>query len=179
MNRNEQKGNNPMAMLAVCMAALTMATCLAQTPPTNEYQEVLDFMKSPQGTNVTHKAQMLVRMSYATLVFSNELTHISTNSTIALPIRQLALEALQAYDNSATNSYQEIETFMTAWPFRDETPPPMTTNTILLMKRSLEISASASVHLQTFLSDTNVPSWYRNQTGQLYSNLIHHATHSP
>ena len=148
----------------------------AQNPLSDPFQEVLDFMNSPQGTVVTQKSQTLMVASFGMLAISNELVRVTSDDTIDLQTRQFAQEALLTHDRSSTNTYDEVLLFFTAWPFTNGTPPPMTTNTIQVMKRSLEIGASANVLLYNFLCDTNVPSWYREQTGILFTNLLNQTT---
>ena len=153
-----------------------MSSCFGLTPntSTNVAQEALDFMNSPQGTNVIHKAQMLMFASRGKIGISNELVRISNDGTISLPVRQSATQALQMYDSSATNSYQEIETFLLTLPFTGE--PPMTTDTIAVMKRSLEIGSSAVVQLQAMSSDTNLPAFYREKMNHFVTNMLQSAT---
>ena len=131
-------------------------------------------MKSPQGTNVNHKVQMLMFASRGKIGVSNELVRISNDNAIPLPIRQSATQALQTYDSSATNSYHEIESFLLTLPFTGE--PPMTTDTIVVMKRSLEIGSSAIVQLQIMSSDTNLPVFYREKMNQFVANMLQNAT---
>jgi len=175
MKRDESKESKLVTMLVVCFTLLS-SMGFAQGIPSSPAQEALDFMNSPQGTGVVNKAQMLIKTSYTKIAFSNELMRVSTNTTFALPIRQFALDALQTYDSSATNTYQEIEAFVQTWPFSTE-EPPMTMDTITVMKRGLEIGSSAYVHLQGFLSDTNIPALVRGDFARLTTNLFHHVTH--
>ena len=163
------------AIMLITSVAMLANTNFAQDSLPDSIQEILDYMNSPQGVVVTKKSQMLMGASLGVFTISNELVKISVDTTLALPVRQFAQEALLTYDHSATNSYEEIVGFFTTWPFKDETPPPMTTNTIQVMKRSLEIGSSANVHLYNFLCDTNIPSWYREQTGILYTNILQQA----
>ena len=151
--------------------ATARGVCFAQNVSTNVAQEALDFMRSPQGTGVTHKVQVLMFASRGKTGISNELVRVSNDNTISLPVRQSATEALQTYDRSATNSYQEIETFIQTLPFAGE--PPMTTDTIAVMKRSLEIGSSATVQLQAVLTDTNIPAFYREKLSQAVTNILH------
>jgi len=146
----------------------------SQNVSTNDALDALSFMNSPQGTGVVNKAQILLGASTAKFAFSNELVRISNNSAIALPVRQSATDALQTYDKSATNTYQEIEAFVKAWPFIEE-DPPMTTDTVVVYKRTLEIGSSAFFQLQGFLSDTNIPSFYRETVDKSFSNRFHKA----
>lgn len=179
MKRQRRKESEPVTALVVCMAVLAVAIGLAQNAATAGFEDVLGFLNSPQGAAAAKRAQMLVRTSYAKQAFSNELARISGDTSLASAIRLSATEALQTYDTSATNSYQEIEAFVEAWPFRDEASAaaPVTLVTVGVMKRSLEIGSSATVHLQAFLCDTNIPAFYRTQVELLYSNMLHRATH--
>ena len=149
-------------------------TGFAQNTSTNAAQEALDFMRSPQGTAIVHRVQILTFASFGKVSISNELVRVSTNATFSLPIRQFAAETLRTYDNSATNSYQEIESFIMALPFTEE--PPMTTNTIVILKRSLEIGSSAFTQLHSYQSDTNIPILYREYIGMTITNIINAAT---
>jgi len=175
MKRQERKENRSEIALIVCTALLAIKG-LSQSISTNDALDALSFMNSPHGTGVVNKAQMLIKTSHTKIVFSNELVRVSTDITIAPPVRQFALEALQTYDSSATNTYQEIEVFVQTWPFTTE-EPPMTTDTIVVMKRGLEVGSSAYVHLQGFLSDTNIPALVRGDFGRLATNLLHQAGH--
>jgi len=157
--------------LLVFGAAMLAHTGFAQNiPPTNALQESFAFLHSPQGTGTVNKVRILSRACLGKVGVSNELARVSTNVTHSLPIRQFAAEALQTYDRSATNSYQEIEAFVLTFPFTEE--PPMTTNTILVMKRSLEIGSSAFTQLYNVQSDTNIPSLYRESIGNTISNIL-------
>ena len=176
MKRRIRNENRREVMLVGCVVVLAMAISLAQNTPPNPAQETLDFINSPQGTGVVNKVQMLMKVSYAKVVFSNELVHASANTTLSPPVRQFALDALQTYDKSATNTYQEIEMYIATWPFLPDTEPAMTTDTILTLKRGIELGSSAFVQLQSVLSDTNIPALYREKMGQLASNLLYEAT---
>jgi len=173
-----KKGNGHMRKsvktLTAC-AVLLSYTGFAQNVSTNVAQEALDFMQSPQGTNVGHKVQILMFASRGKIGISNELVRVANDNAISLPIRQAATEALQTYDSSATNSFSEIETFIRTLPFTGE--PPMTTGTIAVMKRSLEIGSSATVQLHAVLSDTNIPSFYREKLNQVVTNMLQNAAH--
>ena len=103
---------------------------------------------------------------------SNELVRVSADNTIEISIRQFAMNALLTYDTSATNTYEEVVAFLNAWPFGDETPPPMTTDTIIVMKRGLEIGSSGFALLQSILNNTNYPVFYREQMSQIISNAV-------
>ena len=168
--KKHQRNNS--TILLIVSSAMLANMSFAQNPPTNAAQEALDFMNSPQGSNVVNKVQLLLSASLGKIGISNELERISADNNITPPIRQFAKEALLTYDNSATNTYDEVVAFLTAWPFKDETPPPMITNTILVMKRGLEIGSSGFVHLENILTNTNYPTFYREQTGQLVTNLV-------
>ena len=111
MKRQERKANRSEIALIVCTALLAIKG-LSQSISTNDALDALSFMSSPQGTGVVNKAQILLGASTAKIAFSNELVRISNNNVIALPVRQSATEALQTYDKSATNTYQEIEMFV-------------------------------------------------------------------
>jgi len=176
MRRDRQEKSKPVTALVISMAVLAKVVCFAQNQPPNPAQDALDFMNSPQGTNAANKAQLLIRVSAAKIAFSNELVRVSADTTLALPIRQSATDALQTYDKSATNTFQEIETYVATWPFTVQ-EPPMTTDTILVLKRGLEIGDSGLVHLKSFLCDTNLPSFYREKLSQVVTNMFHNATH--
>lgn len=175
MKMSKTEENKPIVILVIGVLAFVMAVCFAQNQPTNLAQETLDFMNSPQGTGVVKKVQFLVTASYGKIGVSNELVRVSTDITFAVPIRQFASEALQTYDKSATNTYEEIVAFFKAWTFAEE--PPMTTNTILVMKRSLEIGSSAFVQLQSLQSDTNIPALYRQYIGEAVTNILSGTAH--
>ena len=151
----------------------------AQTPPPNPAQESLDFLTSPQGTNVNNKVQILFATSLGKIAISNELERVSIDMNLALPVRQSAQEALLTYDSSGTNTFEEIMAFRIAWPFGEETPPPMTTDTIVVMKRGLEICYSGFVQLENILSNTNYPALYRKQWNQLLTNAVNHLIINP
>jgi len=158
----------------VLLANTMMFACIsfAQNPPTSPVQEALDFLNSPEGTNVNRKVHVLMSASFGKIGISNELTRVSADISIALPVRQFAQEALLTYDSSATNTYEEVVAFVTAWPFTEVAPPLMTTNTIIVMKRGLEIGSSGFVHLENMLNNTNYPALYRAQMGQLVTNGV-------
>jgi len=193
MKKQKRREHKLEAMTIACVTLLAVAVCFAQFTTTDPIQEALDFinspqgagpvqekiffLNSPQGAEARNKARKLEAICLGKIAMSNELVRTSTNSTIAVPIRQFATEALQTYDNSATNTYGEIVAFINTWPFRDGTPPPMTTNTIVVMKRGLEIGSSGFIHMQSFLNDTNIPAWYREETGKSFSNAVHQLTH--
>ena len=167
-----KKHDKKVAKSLVLCLVMASVTGYAQTPSTNEIQEAFNFINSPQGTGVVNKVRILTRACLGQVGFSNELARVSTNTTFALPIRQLAQETLQTYDKSATNSYLEIETFVSTWPFSPNEDPPMTTNAILVYKRLLEIGSSAFVHFYNIQNDTNFPSLYRETIGNTISNIL-------
>jgi hypothetical protein len=158
------------SQLLVLCAAMLAHTGFAQTLSTNALQESFDFLHSPQGTETVNKVRILSRACLGKVGVSNELVRVSTNTTYSLLIRQFAAEALATYDRSATNSYQEIEAFILTFPFMEE--PPMTTNTISVMKRSLEIGSSAFSQFYNIQSDTNLPVLYRKSIGNTISNIL-------
>ena len=159
-------------MLISGVVSFAILMGFAQNQPTNSAQETLDFMRSPNGTGVVHRVQILTAASFGMIGVSNELVRVSNDNTLSTPIRQSASAALVAYDSSATNSYQEIEAFLTAWPFREKKTPPMTTDTIAVMKRTLEIGSSAFAQLRNYQSDTNLPALYREDIGKAISEIL-------
>jgi len=159
-------------MTLIASAAMFANMCFAQTPPTNPGQETVDFMNTPLGTGVVQKVQILMAASFGMLGISNELVRVSDDNTIDLPTRQFAQNALLTYDRSATNTYEEVVAFLSTWPFGEETPPPMTVDTIIVMKRGLEIGSSGFVLLHNTLSNTNYPVFYREQMSQLFTNVV-------
>ena len=167
------------ATTLIASAVISANINFAQTPPPNPAQESLDFLNSPQGTNVNSKVQILFTTSLGKIAISNELEKISIDMTLALPLRQSAQEALLTYDSSATNTFEDVLAFCTAWPFREETPPLMTKETILVMKQGLEIGSSGFVLLENILSDTNYPAWYRGYWNQLLTNAVNQLITNP
>ena len=175
----KKQPNIKSATMLITSAAIIANINFAQTPPPNPAQESLDFLNSPQGTNVNNKVQILFATSIGKIAISNELERVSIDMTLALPVRQSAQEALLTYDSSGTNTFEEIMAFRIAWPFGEETPPPMTTDSIVVMKRGLEICSSGFVQLENVLSDTNYPAWYRGYWSQLLTNTVNQLILNP
>jgi len=167
----KQQKNCSTTMLITSVVMFTNVS-FAQNPPPSPAQETLDFMNSTEGTGVVHKVQMLMAASFGMFGISNELVRVSNDNAIDIQTRQFATTALLTYDSSATNTYEEVVAFLTTWPFAEETPPPMTTDTIIIMKRGLEIGSSGYVLLQNTLSNTNYPVFYREQMSQIVSNTV-------
>ncbi len=165
------------AAMLIASVAMFANVSFAQTQPPNPAQEVVDFMSSPQGSGVVHKVQILLSASLGKIGISNELERVAGDITLDLPVRQFAQSALLTYDSSATNTYDEIVAFCTTWPFREETPPLITIDTITVMKRGLEIGSSGFAQLNNTLSDTNYPVLYREQVSRIITNYVHHLTH--
>ena len=175
----KKQPNIKSATMLIASAAMFVNMSFAQTPPSNPAQEALDFLMSPEGTNVNSKVQILFATSLGKIGISNELVRVSADTTLALLVRQSAQEALLTYDISGTNTYEEVVAFCTTWPFIDITPPPMTTNTIIVMKRGLEIGSSGFALLENMLSNTNYPAWYREHWNQQLTNMVNHLIFNP
>jgi len=119
--------------------------------------------------NITNSVQMVIKVAFMGKAVSNELVRISQDEGISSNIRQLASDALQNHDTSGTNTYEEIESFVTNWTMTNE--PAMTSNTIAVMKDSLELGISAFGQLADYASDTNTPLYLRSIAGQMVTNL--------
>lgn len=125
---------------------------------------------SPAYGDVTNAVHTVTKVAFMGKAVSNELVRISQDGTIGTDIRQLAVSVLENHDHSGTNSYDEIATFVTNWTMTAE--PPMTTNTIVVMKTSLELGISAFNQLQGYASDTNTPPYLREVAGRMVTNII-------
>lgn len=124
----------------------------------------------PVDGDVTNAVHTVIKVAFMGKAVSNELVRISQDGTIGADIRQLAANVLENHDHSGTNSYDEIAAFVTNWTMTAE--PPMTTNTISVMRKSLELGVSAFNQLQGYVSDTNTPPYLREVAGQMVTNII-------
>jgi hypothetical protein len=124
----------------------------------------------PANGNVTNAVHTVIKVAYMGKAVSNELVRISQDGTITTDIRQFAVNVLANHDHSGTNSYDEIAAFVTNWTMTAE--PPMTTNTIAVMGKSLELGKSAFNRLQGYASDTNTPPYLREMAGRMVTNII-------
>ena len=93
-----------------------------------------------------------------------ELAIIATNQLNSADIRTAAEVALRQHDTSATNSYDELSTFIRNWTITNE--PPVNASTIALMKRCVELGHSAMKQLDSFSTDTNRPIAFRDAASQ-------------
>lgn len=119
--------------------------------------------------NITNSVHMVMKVAFMGKAVSNELVRISQDEGLSSDIRQLASDALQNHDRSGTNSYDEIESFVTNWTMTNE--PAMTSNTISVMKGSLELGISALGQLEDYASDTNTPPYLRDVAGRMATKL--------
>ena len=119
--------------------------------------------------NITNVVQMVMKVAFMGKAVSNELIRISQDDGISSDIRQLASDALQNHDRAGTNTYEEIESFVTNWTMTNE--PAMTSNTIAVMKESLELGISALGQLEDYASDTNTPEYLQDLAGRMVTNL--------
>ncbi len=122
--------------------------------------------------NITNAVHMVMKVAFMGKAVSNELVRISQDDGISGDIRQLAADTLQNHDSSGTNTYEEIESFVTNWTMTNS--PAMTSNTIAVMKESLELGISALGQLGCYASDTNTPPYLRNIAGRMVTNLTQH-----
>jgi len=131
---------------------------------------LLGFAVLSQGEeNITNAVQMVMKVAFMGKAVSNELVRISQDQGLSSDIRQLASDALLNHDSSGTNTYEEIVSFVTSWTMTNE--PAMTSNTITVMKASLELGVSAFGQLQAYASDTNTPLYLRDIAGRMVTNL--------
>lgn len=113
--------------------------------------------------------QTLAKVAFMGQAVSNELTRISSAETIPTELRRLASNAVRHHDNAATNSYEQLNAFITTWTITNE--PPVSSSTILLMKRTLEYSKSAVVQLDALTQNTNYPAPYRDAAARILSTV--------
>jgi len=109
--------------------------------------------------NSSEMLQALCKTAYMGQRASEELANLSTNLQQSAEIRATADSALRETNRSATNSYNEITTFIRNWAITNEPPPGAAA--IALMKRSVELGLSATEQLATFAADTNHPPAFR------------------
>jgi hypothetical protein len=113
--------------------------------------------------------QTLSKVALMGQAVSGELKKISSDSNISDDLRQLATQAVDHHDNAGTNSYEQLKLFISTWTITNE--PPVSSNTVLLMKRILEYGASAKVQLEAFSLNTNTPVAYRESASRILSVL--------
>lgn len=119
--------------------------------------------------NITNAVHVVMKVAFMAKAVSNELVTISQSESISSDIRQMASDALQNYDHSGTNTYDELESFVMNWTMTNE--PAMNSNTIFVMRKSLEFGISALGQLECYASDTNTPPYLRSVAGQMVTNL--------
>jgi hypothetical protein len=127
--------------------------------------------------NETNKVRILAKAALGGIAVSNELIKISATTSASLEIRQLAMDALQNHNSLATNSYLQIESFINGWSIHEE--PPLTQDTITVMRTVLEIGDSAFSQLQAYSGDTNKPPELRRFSGTVVTNIINSLQCSP
>ena len=126
---------------------------------------------SARGDNITNVVHTVIKSAFMGKAASNELVRISQDNTIDVTIRQSAENAIQNHDHAGTNSYVEISAFLTNWTITAE--PPMTTDTIAVMKKSMELGVSALGQLQSYVSDTNTPLYLKEVAERMLTNIVH------
>ena len=121
--------------------------------------------------DITNAVHTVIKAAFMGKAASNELARISQDGAIDAKVRQFAENAIQNHDRAGTNSYNEISAFLTNWTITNE--PPMTTNTIVIMKKSLELGVSALGQLQHYVSDTNTPPHLKDVAGRMLTNIVY------
>ena len=117
--------------------------------------------------------QTLCKLTAMRQAVSSELRRISSDTTITPDLRQLASDAIDHHDRSATNSYEELRLFIATWTITDA--PPITPDTISLMKRSLEYGESASRQLHDYSVNTNIPQAFRDTAAKMNAAFNQHS----
>jgi len=121
--------------------------------------------------DITNAVHTVIKAAFMGKAASNELVRISHDGAIDAKIRQFAENTIQNHDRAGTNSYNEISAFLTNWTMTTE--PPMTTNTIVVMKKSLELGVSAWGQLQYYVADTNTPPYLKDVAERMLTNIVH------
>jgi len=126
-----------------------------------------------KGDTVTNAVHTVIKAAFMGKAASNELVRISQDGGIDAAVRQSAADAIQNHDRAGTNTYTEISAFLTNWTIAAE--PPMTADTIAVMKKSLELGVSALGQLQSHVSDTNTPPHLKAVAERMLTNIVHGA----